>query len=72
VTSRTVFGDFLDAARGHLTEAGRLNATAGGDADIQQANRSMLRVVVLMRRFVMDVTPGWVPEPPRGRRVLAG
>ena len=72
MTSRPAFGDFLDAARGHVIEAGRVHATARGDVDIRQVNHSMLRVLVLMRRFALDVTPGWDTEPPRGRRVLAG
>jgi hypothetical protein len=72
VTSRAVFGDFLDAARGHLIEAARVHATARGDVDSCQVSRSMLRVVVLMRRFVLDVTPGWDREPPQDRRVLTG
>lgn len=72
MTGRAVFGDFLDAARGHLGAADRLRAAADGDADIQQVSRSLLRVVVVMRRYVQDVTSGWGPEPPRGRRVLTG
>jgi hypothetical protein len=32
----------------------------------------MLRLLVLMDRYVLDVTPGWVPGQRRGRRVAAG
>jgi hypothetical protein len=72
VTGRALFGDFLDAARSHLATADRLRATADGDVDIQQVNRRVLRVIVLMRRYVQDVTNSWGPEPPRGRPVLTG
>ena len=44
----------------------------GGDVDIRQVSHSMLRVLVLMRRYVLDVTPGWDAEPPRGQRPLTG
>ena len=71
MTGRPVFGDFLDAAHGHLAEAGRLPATYGG-VDIRQASTSMLRILVLMHRYVLDVTPGSVREPPRGQRAAAG
>jgi hypothetical protein len=68
VTGRAVFGDFLDAAHGHLAEAARLPATYGG-VDIRDASTRMLRIVVLMHRYVVDVTPGPVREPPRGQQV---
>jgi hypothetical protein len=71
VTGRPVFGDFLDAARDHLVAADQLHATARGDVDIRQVNRSMLRILILMRRYVLDVTPGWAPEPPQSRREVA-
>jgi hypothetical protein len=72
VTGRAVFGDFVDAAHGHLAEAARLSAISAGGVEVRQVNLSMLRILVLMRRYVLDVTPGWVPEPPRGLRVVAG
>ena len=72
MSGRPVFGDFLDAASGHLGTASRLRRTAGREADIQQVNHSLLRVIAVMHRYVQDVTPGWVPEPARGRRVLTG
>jgi hypothetical protein len=71
VTGRAVFGDFLDVAHTHLAEAGRLPATYGG-VDIRQVGTSMLRIVVLMHRYVLDVTPGPVREPSRGQRAAAG
>jgi hypothetical protein len=72
VTGRAVFGDFLDAARSHLATADRLR-TVSGDVDIQEVSRSLLRLVVLIRQYVEDVTAGWGPERPRGRRrVLTG
>jgi hypothetical protein len=72
MSSRPVFGDFLDAARGHLGTAGRLRRAAGREVDIPQVNRSLLRVTAVMRRYVHDATPGPVPGPPRGRRMLTG
>jgi len=67
VTGRAVFGDFLDAAHGHLAEAAQLPATYGG-ADIRQASSSVLRIVVLMHRYVLDIAPGPVRELPRSER----
>jgi hypothetical protein len=67
-----MFGDFLDAARTHLDEADRLHEAAGGDVDLEQVSRSLLRVIVVMRRYVLDVTPGWMPQNPRSQRPLTG
>lgn len=72
MSDRAEFGDFLHAARAHLRTAGRLRERAGGGADIQQVSRSLLRVIILMRRYVLDVTPGWIPGRPHSRRVLTG
>jgi len=71
VTSPPVFGDFLDAAHGHLAEAGRLPAAYGG-VDIRQVSHSTLGLLLLMHRYVEDVTPRPVREPPRGQRAAAG
>ena len=70
MTGRAVFGDFLELAHAHLAEASQLPATYGG-VDIRQASASMLRILVLMHRYVQDVTPGPVPEPTR-RQQIAG
>ena len=72
MNGRPVFGDFLHAARAHLGTADHLRQAAGGDADIQQVSRALLRVIVVMRRYVLDVTPGWMPQNPRSQRVLTG
>jgi hypothetical protein len=73
VTGRAVFGDFLDAARSHLGTADGLRPAAGGDADIQEVSRGLLRLVRIMGQYVQDVTTGWGPEPPwPRRRVLTG
>jgi hypothetical protein len=72
VSRRPVFGDFLDAARAQLDQADRLREAAGGEIDLQQVSRSLLRVIVVMRRYVLDVTPSWMPENPRSQRPLTG
>jgi hypothetical protein len=61
VTGRVVFGHFLDTACGHLGAADRLRWAVGGDGDVQEVNNSLLQIVVLMRRYVQDVTPGGPP-----------
>jgi hypothetical protein len=45
VSGRAVFGDFLDAARTHLDQADRLHEAAGGEVDVEQVSRSLLRVM---------------------------
>ena len=72
MTGRVVFGDFLDAACGHIGTADRIRGAAKDGVDLQQVNRSVLRIVVVMRRYVQDVTSGWGAEPRRGRKVLSG
>ncbi len=47
-------------------------ANAGGDVDLRQVAQSLLRVILVMRRYVQGAGPGWIPEPRRGRRVLTG
>ena len=54
MSGRPVFGDFLDAARAHLDQADRLREAAGGEVDLQQVSRSLLKVIVVMRRYVLD------------------
>jgi hypothetical protein len=72
MSGRVVFGDFLDAARAQLDKADRLREAAGGEVDLQQISHSLLAVIVVMRRYVLDVTPGWMPENPRSQRPLTG
>ena len=54
MSSRVVFGDLLNAARAQLGRANRLREAAGGEVDLQQVSRSLLRVIVVMRRYVLD------------------
>ena len=49
--------------------AGHRGASERG-GDVQQVNDSLLRVLVLMGRYVQDVTAGSGAVPARGRRVL--
>jgi hypothetical protein len=72
VSGRAVFGDFLDAARTQLDKADRLREAAGSEVDLQQVRRSLLAVIVVMRRYVLDVTSGWMPDNPRSQRPLTG
>ena len=70
MNGQAVFGDFLDAARGQVgSSPGHRGASERG-GDVQQVNDSLLRVLVLMGRYVQDVTAGSGAVPARGRRVL--
>ena len=67
MTSKPVFGDFLEAATRDLASADR-RATANGGGDVQQVADSLLRVIVTMSHYVQDVTDGSGHTPARGRR----
>jgi hypothetical protein len=70
VNGPAVFGDFLDADRGQLgPPAGHRRASERG-GDVQQVNDSLLRILVLMGRYVQDVTAGSGTVRARGRRGL--
>ena len=53
---RAVFGDFLDAARGHLGSPAVLRRAASRGGDVQEISHSLLRVVIVMGRYVQDVS----------------
>ena len=56
VNARPVLGDFVDAARQQsAVSAGRRGVT-GGKGDVGEVISSLLRVVVIMSRYVRDVT----------------
>jgi hypothetical protein len=64
VTGRAVFGDFLDAAHSHLGSSGVLSRAASRGGDVQEISHSLLRVVIVIGRYVQDVSaaPGQVPS----------
>jgi hypothetical protein len=63
---RATFGDFLDAAREHLGSSGVLRRAASRGGDVQEISHSLLRVVIVMGRYVQDVStaPGQAPSQP--------
>ena len=60
MTRRAVFGDFLDLARRQLDASPGPVTPAGGE-DVQGACDSMARLVVVMARYVDDITPPGAP-----------
>ena len=60
MTRRAVFGDFLDLARRQLDASPRAVTPAGGE-DVQGACDSMARLVVVLARYVDDITPPGAP-----------
>src|ERR1022692_649260 len=55
MTGRAVFGDFLDAAHEHLGSPAVLHRAASRGGDVQEISHSLLRVVIVMGRYVQDV-----------------
>lgn len=68
MSDRVVFGHFLDAA--HEQFSSGYPEAAQGRGDIQQVNDNLLRVLILMSRYVQDVAAGAGTVPARRRRVL--
>ena len=60
MTGRAVFGDFLDLARRQLDASPGAVTPAGGE-DVQGACDSMARLVVVLARYVDDITPPGAP-----------
>jgi hypothetical protein len=71
VTGRAVFGDFLDAARGHLGSPGVLRQAASRGGDVQEISHSLLRVVIVMGRYVQDISTAPGQAPSQGKPVAA-
>ena len=68
---RAVFGDFLDAARGHLGSPAVLRRAASRGGDVQEICHSLLRVVIFMGRYVQDVSVAAGQAPSRATPVTA-
>jgi hypothetical protein len=71
VSDRARFGDFLDAAWRHLGPSGATEVTVGAGNDVGEVSRSLLRVVVVMSRYVRDITVAVDSVPTRRRPVLS-
>jgi hypothetical protein len=69
VSDRARFGDFLDVAWRHLGLPGATEARASAGNDVGEVSRSLLRLVVVMSRYVRDVT-ATDNVPPRRRPVI--
>ena len=65
--SRTTFGDFLHAAHWELGPNGPATATG----NVGEVSRSLLRVVIVMGRYVQDVTGAFTDVPARTEQVLS-
>jgi len=70
VTGGSTFGDFISAAHWHLDPANRAHGPAGGRGGAEEAARSLLRVVTVMRRYVDDMATAFDDVPSRTRRTL--
>jgi hypothetical protein len=69
VTERAVFGDFLRAAHGHLGSAAVLHRAAARGGDAREISQSLLRLVIVMGRYVQDVSTGPRQVPSEGEPV---
>ena len=56
MTGQAVFGDFLDAAHEHLGSPAILRRAASRGGDVQEISHSLLRVVIVMGRYVLDIS----------------
>ncbi len=67
MTDRAVFGDFLHGARRHLGSPAVIRAAASRGGDAREISRSLLRVVIVMSRYVQEVStvPRRVPSQAR-------
>src|ERR1022692_4004894 len=71
MTGRAVFGDFLDAAHEHLGSPAVLHRAASRGGDVQEISHSLLRVVIVMGRYVQDVSAAAGQAPSRATPVTA-
>ena len=68
MTGRPAFGELLCAARRHLT--GQPGLPAPGRGDVGEVSRSLLRVVIILSRYLHDTAtavsdqPASAPAPP--------
>jgi hypothetical protein len=70
VTSRARFGDFLDAAWRHLDPVSAAEQTVKASDDVAEVSRSLLRLVVVMSRYIGDITATVENMPTRCRPPL--
>jgi hypothetical protein len=68
---RAAFGDFLDAARGHLGSSAVLRRAASRGGDVQEISHSLLRVVIVLGRYVQDVSTAAGQAPSQATPVTA-
>jgi hypothetical protein len=61
VTGRPAFGELLHTARQHLT--GQPGLPPPGRGDVQEVSRSLLRVVILLSRYLQDTTTALSDQP---------
>jgi hypothetical protein len=61
VTGRPAFGELLGAARRHLT--GQPGLPPPGRGDVEEVSRSLLRVVILLSRYLHDTATAVSAQP---------
>lgn len=72
MTGRAVFGDFIVAARRHLGSPGSFREAVGQGGSVPEISHSLLRIVLVMGRYVQDVDIGPAPVPGQGGPALTG
>ena len=72
VSDRAVFGDFTGAARQQLGPPATLRTAAVRGGHVPEIRHSLLRLLLVMSRYVQDITPQPVRPPSLGRPPPAG
>jgi hypothetical protein len=69
--SRATFGDFLHAAHWDLGPPAGLGGPYAVRGNVEEVSRSLLRVVIVMNRYVQDLTVAFAEMPTRTRPALS-
>ena len=72
MSSRAVFGDFTGAARQQLGSPATLRTAAARGGHVPEIRHSLLRLLLVMSRYVQDITLQPVRPPSLGRPPPAG
>jgi hypothetical protein len=67
VTDRATFGDFIQAAHGHLDPPAGVRGQPPARGDVEEVSQGLLRVVAVMGRYLQDITTAFndLPSPAR-------
>ena len=72
MSSRAVFGDFTGAAHQQLDSPATLRTAAARGGHLPEIRHSLLRLLLVMSRYVQDITLQPVRPPSLGRPPPAG